>query len=313
MDNNLFEDYKRIAKSVDLVEVAREIGFTPVKKGRYYSLKEIDSLRIFNRESWFRFSKIDENGIHGGTTIDFVCAFKNLNFVDAVTWLVEFSGRKCDKEINDSLSAKYKNNSSEKRELKLPEKNGDDAIVKWYLTKKRYLSPGIVNYFINNGLIYESKGYHNVVFLGKDKNGQVRQVYQRGTYDQNSKGVKLEAFGSNKDYGFNVVNTNSDVLLVFEASIDLMSYIELYEDMESNKLALGMLSDKPLITFLIDYPNIKKIKFCLDADEPGIETANKYAKKYKAHGYETEICKPEGNVKDYNEYLQWKKISGLPR
>ncbi len=47
-----------------------------------------------------------------------------------------------------------------------------------------------------------------------------------------------------------MVNVNSTELVVFEAAIDLMSYVDIFADYESNKLALGMLADAPLETFL---------------------------------------------------------------
>ena len=45
-------------------------------------------------------------------------------------------------------------------------------------------------------------------------------------------------------------------LVVFEAAIDLMSYVDIFTDYESNKLALGMLADAPLETFLREHPQI---------------------------------------------------------
>lgn len=45
-----------IAKSVDLVAVASNMGYTPKKIGKYYTLKEMDSIRIYNRNHWFRWS-----------------------------------------------------------------------------------------------------------------------------------------------------------------------------------------------------------------------------------------------------------------
>ena len=44
--------------------------------------------------------------------------------------------------------------------------------------------------------------------------------------------------GNDKNYGFNVVNENSTELVVFEAAIDLMSYVDIFTDYESNKLSL---------------------------------------------------------------------------
>ena len=38
-----------LAKSVDLTAVAASLGFTVKKVGRYHTLKEMDSIRIYNR------------------------------------------------------------------------------------------------------------------------------------------------------------------------------------------------------------------------------------------------------------------------
>lgn len=43
------EDLNR-AKETNLVELARRLGYTPVKCGRCYSLKEMDSMRIYNEK-----------------------------------------------------------------------------------------------------------------------------------------------------------------------------------------------------------------------------------------------------------------------
>ena len=60
----------------------------------------------------------------------------------------------------------------------------------------------------------------------------------RGVFDKQSKPFKCDVTGNDKNYGFNVVNVNSTELVVFEAAIDLMSYVDIFTDYESNKLAL---------------------------------------------------------------------------
>lgn len=44
------EEELAIAKSVDLVDVAAALGYTPKRIGRYHTLKEMDSMRIYNRK-----------------------------------------------------------------------------------------------------------------------------------------------------------------------------------------------------------------------------------------------------------------------
>ena len=68
-----------------------------------------------------------------------------------------------------------------------------------------------------------------------------RFASMRGVFDKQGKPFKCDVTGNDKNYGFNVVNVNSTELVVFEAAIDLMSYVDIFADYESNKLALGML------------------------------------------------------------------------
>ena len=43
------EEELRIAKSVDLCAVASHLGYTVRRIGKYHTLKEMDSIRIYNR------------------------------------------------------------------------------------------------------------------------------------------------------------------------------------------------------------------------------------------------------------------------
>ena len=81
-----------IAKSVDLCEVAASLGYTVKKIGRYYTLKEMDSIRIYDRKSWYRWSLAMEGGNNGGSQIDFLMAFAGMNIKEAVFWLLDFAG-----------------------------------------------------------------------------------------------------------------------------------------------------------------------------------------------------------------------------
>ena len=62
----------QIAKAVDLVDLAEQVGIPLKRKGRFYQAVGMDSVMIFNRSSWCRFSQ----GV-GGSTIDFLEYFKS--------------------------------------------------------------------------------------------------------------------------------------------------------------------------------------------------------------------------------------------
>lgn len=85
----------------------------------------------------------------------------------------------------------------------------------------------------------------------------------RGVFDKNGHAFKCDVKGNDKTYGFNVANDNSDELEVFEGAIDLLSYCDIYDDYETNKIALGMVADAPLETFLKEHPGIKVSDYVL--------------------------------------------------
>lgn len=164
--------------------------------------------------------------------------------------------------------------------------------------------------------------HHNLVFLGKDKEGVVRYATKRGTADIYGKKYRGDVAGNDKNYGINIVNTQSNEVKVFEANIDLMSYLDVTGDYWSNKLVLGMTADNPLIRFLKDHPYIKRICFCMDNDEAGRQAmfGKKAGKpdekdkpglleKYAAQGYQTytDIVPNGTGCKDWNEYLLYAK------
>ena len=78
-----------IAKSVDLTMVAMALGFTPKRVGRYYTLKEMDSIRIYDKSHWFRWSRQYDKGENGGSQIDFLRVLAGMDVKTAVFWLLE--------------------------------------------------------------------------------------------------------------------------------------------------------------------------------------------------------------------------------
>lgn len=303
------EEELAIAKSVDLTAVASSLGFTVKRMGRYHTLKEMDSVRIYNRSHWFRWSRQYEKGSNGGSQIDFLRVFAGMEVKEAVFWLLDFVGYRRVQEENKKLELKYQVGvePEKTKDFVLPLPSRDNSYMYSYLGEERGLSDTVINYFIEKNLIYESRHYHNVVFKGNDKDGITRFASMRGVFDKEGKYFKCDVAGNDKNYGFNVTNAESTVLVVFEAAIDLMSYMDIFSDFESNKLALGMLADAPLITFLQENPQVSSIRLCLDNDEPGRKTSLELCEKYYGFGYEVEDSPPPSGFKDYNEWLVAKK------
>ena len=300
------EEEIAIAKEVDLVGVAGALGYSPKRVGKYYTLKEMDSIRIHNRRTWFRWSRRYETSEKGGSQIDFLQVFGGLEFKEAVMWLLDFAGYRRLEDGHEKVKLKHqapKKKEEEKKTFVLPKAASDHAFLYRYLMEERCIRKEVIDYFIRQGLIYESAAYHNIIFMGMDKDGVVRFASMRGVFDGNGKPFKCDVEGNDKRYGFNVVSKNSDTLDIFEGAIDLMSFVDIYDDYETNKLALGMLADAPLETFLGEHPHITKIRFHLDNDEHGRKATELMMKKYYELGFEVEDGPPPKEAKDINQWL----------
>lgn len=259
------QEERAAALTTSLTALARELGYTPTRCGSHYSLKEMDSLIIYNDASWKRWS--GKGNRTGGSQIDFLLEFGNVSSVpEAINYLLRFQGKSPERIVAAESHTDRKTPTSE---FVLPEKNDNYRRLYAYLIKTRKLSPAVVNFFIHRHLIYESKEHHNLVFCGMDKKGVVRYAGMRGTSNLPGKAFKCDVPGNNKNYGVNIVNRSSSELKVFEGVIDCMSYMDMYQDFTSNMLILGMVADNPLQQFLKDYDHILSITFCLDNDAAG--------------------------------------------
>lgn len=311
MADNFTQEELDIAKSVDLISVASSLGYTPKRIGKYYTLKEMDSIRIYPNNHWCRFSQRYEKGNNGGSQIDFIRIFENLSVVDSVLWLLNYAGYSRDTQNfkSDTYKQQYKQRQEMPKEEKrvefiLPPKSPPSDKMYNYLSKKRGLSYKVCEYFYKRNLIYESLPYHNIVFKSLDANGVCRHAHQRGTIETGGKGFKGDVPGNDKNYGFNIVNLSSDKLNVFEGAINMMSYMDMFDNYEDNFLALGMTGDNPLVRFLEEHTHIKKLNFALDNDKAGIKATEIYIEKYKSAGYEVTTEAPELAYNDYNDWLK---------
>lgn len=301
-----------LCKSCDLVDLAEAMGYTPVPNGTTYYLEEMDSLNIFNRISWTRFSNNT-----GGDQIAFVRTFGNMTFNEAIIFILTFLGYQFE-ENNDikDIQEKIKTMKTthiigrsyrpiQEKNMKLPAANDNNRQIINYLCNKRGLSKKVVDFFISRNLLYEDV-YHNCVFKGYDKHGNIQFAVRRGSDDKIGSTVyKKDVKDNNKDYGVNIVNDHSTEVVVFEAVIDMMSYMDIYDNYVSNKIALGGVSEGPLDTFLNEHPQIDRIRFCLDNDQAGTKAAAAMMKYYESQGYMCASCVvKEPGCKDYNEWLQ---------
>ena len=127
-----------LAKSVDLTAVAASLGYTVKKIGRYHTLKEMDSIRIYNRTNWFRWSREHERGNNGGSQIEFLRVFAGMEVMDAVFWLLDFSGyRRAGDWEKKSATVYVEKKEEKKKPFILPARAKNNDYLYSYLTGDR--------------------------------------------------------------------------------------------------------------------------------------------------------------------------------
>lgn len=180
--------------------------------------------------------------------------------------------------------------------LPLHNRTADRAIQ--YLCESRGLNPKLVEAFLLSGDIYEDAKRHNVVFVGRDRNGTPRYAHVRGTADP----FRQDIAGSDKSDPFRYEG-NGNQLFVFEAPIDLLSFICLYPQdwQKRNYLALGGVSGKALDRFLSERKDTRKVFLCLDSDTAGSEAYTRLAQSIPG---EIAVIRLVPARKDWNDVLR---------
>ena len=245
------------ANAVDLEKFLRAQGETLVRSGKEYRWKAHDSLTVCGNK-WFRHSQSK-----GGFPVDFVMEFYGKSFPEAVQMLTGEPGE-AQPEADPAPSPAFR----------LPLRNITNANILNYLTQERKLSPSLVNFFMAAGDIYEDAAHHNVVFVGRDADGHPRYASSRGIQEK----FRQDATGAEKAFGFAHRGIDKQ-LLVFEAPIDLLSFIELFPKnwQQHNYLSLGGVSGKALRQFLSERPDVERVFLCLDADKAGEDAYKRLA------------------------------------
>jgi len=274
------------ASGIDIVAMLQGQGEKLKKQGRVYRWMRYDST-VIDRNRWYRHSREI-----GGGPIQFMQHFYGMDFVEAVKYLLD------GEEGAEFVQA------SRTPEPKLPftppklSKNMHRTFA--YLIKTRKIDADIVQHFVNEKKILETEEYHNTAFCGYDEKGEMKQMHLRSTLPGNR--FFLDIDGSDKQYYFRHIGTNSDVY-VFEAPIDMLSYITMNKEnwQESSYVCLGGVAIDALKNILSTNEQISKVYMCVDRDDAGDKTVKRIGDELNEMGYEWERILPEN--KDWNEDL----------
>ena len=291
------DEQKILANSVDLAEYLRVRGEKLERVGREHKLIYYDSSGrhdsiTLRGSTWF-----DHKNQIGGGAIKFMQEFYDMDFQTAVQ---ELLGQRVTPLSHSPPKAIAK---EEKKEFRLPQANTNMHRVYAYLIKQRFISPDIISYFAKQHTLYEDKEHHNAVFVGIDENGVPRQASKRSTNSYGNS-FRITCQGSDTRYSFAHFG-ESKRLYVFEAPIDMMSFLTLYpKDWQKHSyIAMNGVYENAVLTALKNHSNLSEVILCVDNDEGGIEAVNRLRDILNENGY-SNVKRLAPEFKDWNECLK---------
>lgn len=282
------EEQKRQANEVDLEAYLLRRGEKLLPSGHEKRLASDRSVTIRGNE-WF-----DHETQIGGHTVDFLRIHYGLSFPEAVQELLGgYQGQ--------VLPAAQKNDAPPKP-FAPPPANSNMRRAFAYLIRQRNIDRQVLIEFVGAKLIYEDADHHNVVFVGRDESGTVKHAHMRST---NSWGepFRLNVEGCDPRNSFHYDGKDGR-LFVFEAPIDLLSYISLHPDgwREHSYVACCGTSSIPVFECLDRMTNPEEVVLCLDNDEAGHKASRRMEEQLNEK-YVITIRREVPTLKDWNDDL----------
>ena len=286
---SLTDEQKRRANAVDLEDFQLRRGERLIPSGHDKRLASDHSVTIRGSE-WY-----DHEIRQGGRAIDFVRMYDGCSFQEAVTKLLNG-------EQGQAFRPAKERKSEPPKPFALPPVHHSMRRVYAYLMKQRHIDRDIITHFARAGTLYEDAEYHNAVFVGTDEHSVPRHAQKRST-NSCGRAIKLNVEGSEARYSFHHLGDDGD-LYVFEAPIDLLSYLTLHPEnwQHHSYVACCGTSYEPVRWMLRQMETPQMVSLCLDHDRAGERGSERMAEQIASEfGIPTRRLISE--QKDWNEDL----------
>ena len=279
-------EQKERAATVDLEEFLLRQGEKLIKSGQEKRLASDHSVTVRGCE-WF-----DHASNEGGRAVSFVQKYYGKSYVEAMSMLLG-------EDAEMAYPQAKKQEAAPQKPFLPPVPNANMHRVFAYLLKTRGLDADVVSYFARKKMLYEDAAHHNAVFIGTDEGGCPRHAHLRST-NSFEKAFRLNVESSDPRYSFHHTGTDGS-LYVFEAPIDMLSYISMNPDnwQAHSYVACCGTSPQPVLQML--KPDTKMVYLCLDNDDAGHAASKRVAALLQERGVDTQRLVPE--LKDWNDDL----------
>ncbi len=280
------DEQKRRANQVDLEEFLRLRGETLIRSGREQRMESDHSVTIRGNQ-WY-----DHPPQRGGGPVSFLQTRCGLSYPEAMSLLLAGEA--------GQVYPAAKPKPAQKTPFVLPPPAPNLRRMYAYLCKRRKIAPEMITYFVRAKLLYED-ARHNCVFVGTDENGMPRHAHKRSA-NSFGKPFRGNVEGSDPRYSFHHLGTGGQ-LFVFEAPIDLLSYLTLYPEgwRRHSYVACCGTSFRPAEWMLSQMERPEEVLLCLDNDDAGQQACQRMEARLAEMGLASRRLVPER--KDWNEDL----------
>lgn len=276
-------------RQIPLYDVAKKLGFNPVKEGLNNYRIKTDNLNIvidINKNSYAE----NKNQKNGFGAINFLRDIADFGFKQSVEFLGnDFASYDIAREIQaqpSSLGIIHEAVVREIQELPAPVQKNIDNVAK-YLTEKRCIKPELVKEMIDKNILYADK-LNNCVFTNENKT----YAFVRGSHPTK----KFVASKGQMDF-IKVSNTDEPKqVFLFESAIDMLSYRSLNPDEKGTFISIqgSAMSNRLAELSLEKYENVV---CCFDNDSQG----KRFDERVKEIVPTATVKKPQ--TKDFNDDL----------
>lgn len=283
------DEQKLRANAVDLERFLEQRGEQLIRSGREKRLKSDHSITVRGNE-WY-----DHAAEKGGGPVSFVQYYYGRSYPEAVSMLL--GG-----EQGEAYPIAHERKPEPPKQFELPPTNENMRRVYAYLMKHRHIDKNVISHFAKLGTLYEDAKHHNCVFVGTDEKGIPRHAHKRST-NTYGESFRINMEGCDSRYSFHHIGTDGS-LFVFEAPIDMLSYISMYpQDWQRRSyVACCGTSFQPVEKMLQRIPHISSVYLCLDNDEAGHKASQRMTEALAEKGIHAERLVPD--MKDWNEDLK---------
>lgn len=281
---------------------------------REYLWAEDEKVKFYNDGTAYRYK------IETGSNIDFLIRFLDMNIYEAISFLLDETNiiKKYQKKDDIKKAEKRQDWNNYINMLRIDNKYGSYI----FLTKYRKINKDIVNYLFKNDYIF--RGYGDIYTMEyKPKMNMFNHEDKTYTYFIHKNPLNNEIDGlsckinnnnqrimknlPNTNWCFNIVKGKTiENAVVFEAAVDLISFLELYGKEYKNTIFLstGGFNINMLFNNIDALKDLKNIVVATDNDEFGNTMLDKIYEKYaNTHT----ITRRIPHNKDWNDDLKENK------